>query len=130
MKPSVLAFGYYLANFITTPFGFFLCCNSWAYLYGSNRLVYECCRYFWVIFGCCAAYNVWNSDIQCCQFLLEITGANFCSQCNYQCRIWIFYVELTCLSLSFQKEYSMLFHFLPGTYGTSLVRNHAMQGVF
>ena len=83
VKPSVLAFGYYLANFITTLMVSFCAVIAGLVFMAVTGWYMSVADIFGLFFGCCAAYNVWNSDIQCCQFLLEITGANFCSQCNY-----------------------------------------------
>lgn len=129
VKPSTLALGYYLATLrsalvvclIATAAGMvYLACVGW-YLSFTDVLLLLLDVLLLVLFGT-ALSSIINYFLSS-QGQISAVGTVVSSGYGFLCGA---YMPISQFSPALQK----LLSFLPGTYGTSLFRNHAMQGVF
>lgn len=128
VKPYTLSIAYYVANLITTLLVCFTACASgliyiaivgW-YLSFTDVLLLFLDVVLLVLFG-----NALSSLINfflSSQGQISAVGTIVSSGYGFICGA---YMPVS----SFGKGLQRILSFLPGTYGTSLVRNHAMQGV-
>ena len=127
IKPSILAFGYYIASFISTLIislvaagaGFaYLAVNGW-YLSAGDVLLTLLDVFILVMFGT-ALSSVINFFLSS-QGQISAVGTIVSSGYGFICGA---YMPLSQFSEGLRK----VLMFLPGTYGTSLIRNHMMSG--
>lgn len=129
VKAYVLSLSYYVANLITTLLVCFAACGigfiyiasiGWYLTVGDVFLILLDIVLL-VLFG-----NALSSIINIflnSQGQISAVGTIISSGYGFICGA---YMPLSSFSIGLQRVLS----FLPGTYGTSLVRNHAMQGAF
>lgn len=129
IKPSKLALGYYLSTLIST---LIICLAATAvclcyvaavgwYLSAGDVLLLILDVFLLVMFGT-ALSSIINFFLST-QGQISAVGTVISSGYGFICGA---YMPISQFSETLQKIIS----FLPGTYGTSLVRNHAMRGVF
>ncbi len=129
VKPSVMALGYYLATLIST---LLICFTAAAiclayiakigwYMTTADVLYLLLDVFLLVMFGT-ALSSIINFFLST-QGQISAVGSIISSVYGFICGA---YMPISQFSEGLQKVLS----FLPGTYGTSLVRNHAMRGVF
>lgn len=129
VKPSVMALGYYLATLIST---LLICFSATAiclayiakigwYMTTADVLYLLLDVFLLVMFGT-ALSSIINFFLST-QGQISAVGSIISSVYGFICGA---YMPISQFSEGLQKVLS----FLPGTYGTSLVRNHAMRGVF
>lgn len=129
VKPSVMALGYYLATLIST---LLICFTATAiclayiakigwYMTTADVLYLLLDVFLLVMFGT-ALSSIINFFLST-QGQISAVGSIISSVYGFICGA---YMPISQFSEGLQKVLS----FLPGTYGTSLVRNHAMRGVF
>ncbi len=129
VKPSVLAFGYYFSTLISTLIICFIATavclvyiayTGW-YMSVSDVLLLLLDVFLLVMFGT-ALSSIINFFLNS-QGQISAVGTIISSGYGFICGA---YMPISQFSEGLQRVIS----FLPGTYGTSLVRNHAMRGVF
>ena len=129
VKPSVMALGYYLATLVST---LLICFTATAiclayiakigwYMTTADVLYLLLDVFLLVMFGT-ALSSIINFFLST-QGQISAVGSIISSVYGFICGA---YMPISQFSEGLQKVLS----FLPGTYGTSLVRNHAMRGVF
>ena len=129
IKPSRLALSYYSSSFLTTMFiSLFAMCASFLYLANAGWylsatdilfIVLDC--FLLVMFGT-ALSSIINYFLSS-QGQISAVGTIVSAGYGFICGA---YMPISQFSDHLQKIIS----FLPGTYGTSLLRNHSLQGVF
>ncbi len=129
VKPSILAFGYYFSTLITTLIIcltaaticlIYVAATGW-YMSLTDVLLLLLDVFLLVMFGT-ALSSVINFFLKT-QGQISAIGTIISSGYGFVCGA---YMPISQFSEGLQRVIS----FLPGTYGTSLVRNHAMRGVF
>lgn len=129
VKPSTLALGYYFATLISSLIiclvatGLclvYVASIGW-YMTGADVLLLLLDVFFLVLFGT-ALSSIINFFLST-QGQISAVGTIVSSGYGFICGA---YMPISQFSEGLQKAIS----FLPGTYGTSLLRNHAMRGVF
>lgn len=129
VKKSVLAFGYYISTALTT---FIICliasvasiiylANVGWYMSVSDVLLVILDVFLLVMFGT-ALSSIINFFLTS-QGQMSAVGTIISAGYGFICGA---YMPISQFGSGLQKVLS----FLPGTYGTSLIRNHAMHGVF
>lgn len=129
VKRSVLALGYYIATalstliifLITACAGFLYLAKTGWYLSGTDILLIFADVFLLVLFGT-ALSSIINVFLTT-QGQMSAVGTLVSAGYGFLCGA---YMPISNFSEGLQK----LLSFLPGTYGTSLLRNHAMRGVF
>ncbi|MDY4105277.1 MAG: ABC transporter permease [Oscillospiraceae bacterium] len=129
VKSGTLAMGYYLSTLLST---LLVCLTATAvcllylryvgwYLTGADAALLILDVVLLVLFG-----TALSSIVNCClstQGQMSAVGTIVSAGYGFLCGA---YMPISQFSESLQKALS----FLPGTYGTSLLRNHALRGVF
>ena len=128
VKPSVLSLSYYVATFLST---LIICFTATAicllyiafvgwYMWVSDVLLLILDVFMLVLFGTALSslINLFLSTQGQLSAVGTIISAGYGVICGAYMPIY-----------SFSKGLQKVIVFLPGTYGTSLVRNHSMQGV-
>lgn len=129
VKSGTLAMGYYLSTLLST---LLVCLTATAvcllylryvgwYLTGADAALLILDVVLLVLFG-----TALSSIVNCClstQGQMSAVGTIVSAGYGFLCGA---YMPISQFSESLQKVLS----FLPGTYGTSLLRNHALRGVF
>lgn len=129
VKRSVLALGYYIATAVSTLIiflitacaGFFYLAKVGWYLSFTDILLIFADVFLLVLFGT-ALSSIINVFLTT-QGQMSAVGTLVSAGYGFLCGA---YMPISNFSDGLQKVLS----FLPGTYGTSLLRNHAMRGVF
>ena len=129
IKPSKLALSYYVSSFLTTMIiSLFAMCASFLYLASAgwylsatDILFIILDTFLLVMFGT-ALSSIINYFLSS-QGQISAVGTIMSAGYGFICGA---YMPISQFSDSLQKIIS----FLPGTYGTSLLRNHSLQGVF
>ena len=129
IKPSKLALSYYISTLITTLIiSLFAMCASFLYLANvgwylsaTDILLIFLDIFLLVMFGT-ALSSIVNFFLSS-QGQISAVGTIVSAGYGFICGA---YMPISQFSDSLQKVIS----FLPGTYGTSLLRNHSLQGVF
>ena len=129
IKPSKLALSYYISSFLTTMLiSLFAMCASFLYLASAgwylsaaDILFIILDSFLLVMFGT-ALSSIINFFLSS-QGQISAVGTIMSAGYGFICGA---YMPISQFSDSLQKVIS----FLPGTYGTSLLRNHSLQGVF
>lgn len=129
VRPSVLAMGYYIATFFSTMIicltaaaaGMLYLMNVGWYLSASDILFILADVFLLVMFGT-ALSSIINFFLSS-QGQISAVGTIISAGYGFICGA---YMPISNFGEGLQKVLS----FLPGTYGTSLIRNHAMRGVF
>lgn len=129
VKPSVLALSYYIASFLSTMIiclaataaGMIYLLNVGWYLSASDVLFILADVALLVMFGTVLS-SIVNFFLSS-QGQISAVGTIISAGYGFICGA---YMPISNFGEGLQKVLS----FLPGTYGTCLIRNHAMQGVF
>lgn len=129
VRRSVLALGYYIATAVSTLIiflitacaGFLYLAKVGWYLSATDILLIFADVFLLVLFGTALSsiINVFLTTEEQISAVGTIVSAGYGFLCGA-------YMPISNFSDGLQKVLS----FLPGTYGTSLLRNHAMRGVF
>lgn len=129
VKGTTMALGYYIATLISTLLicllaagaGFLYLGKVGWYLSGKNVMLILFDVFLLVMFG--VALSSIINFFMSTQGQISAVGSIVSSMYGFICGA---YMPISQFSEGLQKALS----FLPGTYATSLLRNHAMQGVF
>ncbi len=129
VRPSILALGYYIASFFSTMIiclaaaaaGFLYLLNAGWYLRISDVFCILADVFLLVMFGTVLS-SIVNFFLSS-QGQISAVGTVISAGYGFICGA---YMPISNFGEGLQKVLS----FLPGTYGTSLIRNHSMQGVF
>lgn len=99
------------------------------YLYVQNGLVHERDGCTLGDFGWDPSGIIWLCTLKYHLLSAENTGADVGSRNDRECRLWI-YMRCVYANLNFDTGLQKVLSILPGTYGTSLLKNHMLRGIF
>lgn len=129
VKKSTLAMGYYTATFISTLI-ICLIATGLCFIYLAHAGWYLSAADTGLYFsGCGIAGAVWYGAFLHHQYVSFLTGADLRGRHDCQCRLRL-YLRRLYADLSVWRRAAESGLFSAGTYGTSLIRNHALRGVF